>query len=162
MCSGRSRTTPSCRNFGNSLPWEACFLLLEPHFGCQIGPCKLHPINFGFSTLRRCCYVDVKPTTYEASFFLMLFYFPTKERLAAMRGTAQDRHTYSECAPLQGTKPRDLCLKDRTFRSFSLPVLNVVESFPGAMSPLGSKEPNEPFFSPHKVFVASRPQKSAR
>ena len=27
----------------------------------------------------------------------------------------------------------------------SLPVLAFVESFPGAMSPLGSKEPNEPF-----------------
>src|SRR5262249_40601738 len=48
------------------------------------------------------------------------------------------------------------------FREFPLPVLPVVESFPGAMSPLGSKEPNEPFLSPHKVFVASRPQKSAR
>src|SRR5262249_30641296 len=39
------------------------------------------------------------------------------------------------------------------FREFPLPVLPVVESFPGAMSPLGSKEPNEPFLSPHKVFV---------
>ena len=29
------------------------------------------------------------------------------------------------------------------------------------MSPLGSKEPNEPFLSPHTVFVSSRPQKSA-
>src|SRR5262249_38881224 len=28
------------------------------------------------------------------------------------------------------------------FREFPLPVLPVVESFPGAMSPLGSKEPN--------------------
>src|SRR5262249_39129467 len=35
------------------------------------------------------------------------------------------------------------------FREFPLPVLPVVESFPGAMSPLGSKEPNEPFLSPH-------------
>src|SRR5215510_14615665 len=48
------------------------------------------------------------------------------------------------------------------FREFPLPVLPVVASFPGAMSPLGSKDPNEPFLSPHKVFVASRPQKSAR
>src|SRR5262245_64367794 len=31
------------------------------------------------------------------------------------------------------------------YRAFPLPVLPVVESFTGAMSPLGSKEPNEPF-----------------
>ena len=37
-------TTLSCRNFGNSLPWKVCFLLLEPHCCCQIGLCKLHPI----------------------------------------------------------------------------------------------------------------------
>src|SRR5262245_34315773 len=24
---------------------EVCFLVLEPHFCCQIGPCKLHPKN---------------------------------------------------------------------------------------------------------------------
>src|SRR6195256_81363 len=59
-----------------------------------------------------------------------------------MRGTAVCRHTVLACAPLQGTKPRALCLKHRTVRSFSLPVLPVVESFPGAMSPLGSKESN--------------------
>src|SRR5258705_11034332 len=77
-----------------------------------------------------------------------------------MRGTAVCRHTDSQCAPLQGTKPRDLCLKHRTVRSFSLPVLALVESFPGAMSPLGSKEPNELFLSPHTVFVSSTPQQS--
>src|SRR5262249_46338775 len=33
---------------------EVCFLVLEPHFCCQIVPCKFRPINFGFSTLRRC------------------------------------------------------------------------------------------------------------
>jgi hypothetical protein len=27
---------------------KVCFLVLEPHFGCQIGLCKV-PINFGFS-----------------------------------------------------------------------------------------------------------------
>jgi mRNA-degrading endonuclease toxin of MazEF toxin-antitoxin module len=35
----------------------------------------------------------------------------------------------------------------------------VVEAFPGAPSPLGSKEPNQLFFSRHRVFVASRPQR---
>src|SRR5215467_3160402 len=30
------------------------FLILEPHFCSQFVPCKLHPVNFGFSTLRRC------------------------------------------------------------------------------------------------------------
>src|SRR5262245_37973322 len=69
----------------------------------------------------------------------------TKERLPAIRGTAHSRHTDLGCAPLLGTRPRDLCLKHRTFRSFSLPLLVLVESFPGAMSPLGSKEPNELF-----------------
>src|ERR687891_2380840 len=33
---------------------KVCFLVLESHCCCQIGLCKLHPINFGFSTLRRC------------------------------------------------------------------------------------------------------------
>jgi hypothetical protein len=32
--------------------------------------------------------VDVKSQTRESSFFLWLFDFPTKERLAAIRGTA--------------------------------------------------------------------------
>src|SRR5437879_4559679 len=86
---------------------------------------------------------------------------PTKERLAAMRGTAVCRHTVLACAPLQGTKPRALCLKHRTVRSFSLPVLPVVESFPGAMSPLGSKESTELFVLPHRVFVSSRPPRCA-
>src|SRR5262245_56564984 len=39
------------------------------------------------------------------------------------------------------------------FREFPFPVLPVVESFPGAMSPLGSKEPNEPFLSPHRSLL---------
>jgi hypothetical protein len=71
----------------------------------------------------------------------------TKERLAAIRGTAHRRHTDSKCAPLSGTKPRALCLSQRTVRSLCpvLLVLPVVESFPGAMSPLGSKEPIELF-----------------
>ena len=87
---------------------------------------------------------------------------PTKERLAAIRGTAHGRHTDLGYVPLLGTMPRDLCLKDRTVRSCqSLPVLHVVESFPGAPSPLGSKEPNQLFFSRHRVFVASRPQRFA-
>ena len=33
---------------------EAWFLVLEPHFCCQFVLCKLHSINFEFSTLRRC------------------------------------------------------------------------------------------------------------
>src|SRR5262244_2070196 len=87
---------------------------------------------------------------------------PTKERLTAIRGTAHGRHTDLGYVPLLGTMPRDLCLKDRTVRSCqSLPVLQVVESFPGAPSPLGSKEPYQLFFSRHRVFVASRPQRCA-
>ena len=62
-----------------------------------------------------------------------------------MRGTAHGRHTDLGCAPLSGTRPRDLCLKDRTLRSVSLLVLPVVESFPGAVSPLRSTEPHERF-----------------
>src|SRR5215472_16269351 len=46
-------------------------------------------------------------------------------------------------------------LKRRTFRSFCLLVLLVVESFPGTQSPLGSKEPIEPFVGPHKVVASS-------
>jgi hypothetical protein len=71
----------------------------------------------------------------------------TKERLAAIRGTAHGRHTDLGYVPLLGTMPRALCLKDRTIRSCqSLPVLRVVESFPGAPSSLGSKEPESTFF----------------
>src|SRR4029077_16856412 len=113
--------------------------------------------------LRPGCYVDVKLQTDESSFFSYdSIRFPTKERLAAIRGTAHDRHTDLGYVPLLGTMPRDLCLKDRTVRSCqSLPVLHVVESFPGAPSPLGSKEPNQLFFSRYRVFVASRPQRFA-
>jgi hypothetical protein len=50
---GRGRTTPTSRNFGKSRPFKVCFLVLEL-LCCQIGLCKLHSINFGFSTLRRC------------------------------------------------------------------------------------------------------------
>jgi hypothetical protein len=38
---GRGQTTLSCWNFGNSLPMEVCFLVLEPHFCCQFVLCKL-------------------------------------------------------------------------------------------------------------------------
>ena len=55
----------------------------------------------------RACYVDVNNPD-------------PKERLPAMRGTAHGRHTYLECAPLYGHKPRDLCLKGRTIKSLSL------------------------------------------
>src|SRR5262245_57859207 len=65
---------------------------------------------------------------------------PTKERLAAIRGTAHGRHTDLGYVPLLGTMPRDLCLKDRTVRSCqSLPVLQVVESFPGHRLLLGQR-----------------------
>jgi hypothetical protein len=43
-------------------------------------------------------------------------------------------------APSKALRPGISVLKDRTFRRFSLLVLPVVESFPGAQSPLGSKE----------------------
>ena len=82
----------------------------------------------------------------------------TKERLAAIRGTAHGRHTDLGYVPLLGTMPRDLCLTDRTVRRCqSLPVLKV------ASRSLGHrlswvKEPNQPFFSRHRVFVASEPQ----
>src|SRR5918996_386798 len=36
------------------------------------------------------------------------FSFPTKERLAAMRGTAHGRHTDSQCAPLRHKAPGSL------------------------------------------------------
>ena len=86
---------------------------------------------------------------------------PTQERLAAMRGTAPGRHTDSECAPLSGTLPRALCLRGRTLRRRSpLPVLPVVEAFPGAPSPLGSQAPKKAWLAPHTVAVASRPPQS--
>src|SRR3990170_1166267 len=91
------------------------------------------------------CYVDVKSINHECSWFSYDFFsLPTQKRLAAIRGTARGRHTDLRCA-LSGTTPRDLCLKDRTFRSLFLLVLAAVESFPGAQSPLGSKEPIELF-----------------
>jgi hypothetical protein len=64
----------------------------------------------------------------------------TKERLPAIRGTAHGPHTDLGCALSMGTRPRDLCLKGRTMKSLSLPILALVESFPGAMSPLRSKD----------------------
>src|SRR5687768_14516954 len=107
------------------------------------------------TSCRRACHLEPfgraamwMSSRYTAMLLFFPFFFPAQERLAAMRGTAPGRHTDFKCAPL-GTKPRDLCLKDRTVRSFALPVLTAVESFPGAMSPLGSKEPNELFVSPH-------------
>ena len=77
----------------------------------------------------------------------MFLTIPTKERLAAIRGTAPGRHTYLECAPLQAQSPGLSVSANEPVRSFYLllPVLTVVESFPGAMSLLGSKEPNELF-----------------
>ena len=60
-------------------------------------------------------------------------------------------------APSKALRPGISVLKDRTFRRFSLLVLPVVESFPGAQSPLGSKEPIEPFVGPHKVVASSTP-----
>ena len=61
-----------------------------------------------------------------------------------MRGTAPGRHTDLGCAPFSGTQgPGISVLKGRTLRSTALPVLLVVESFPGAVSPLGSWERNE-------------------
>jgi len=84
------------------------------------------------------------------------FASPTKERLAAIRGTASCRHTYLECVLLSGTVPRALFLSHRTVRSFCLPVLPVVESFPGAPSPLGSKEPNEPALLLHFTLCQTR------
>jgi len=38
---GQGRTTPTSRNFGKSLPFKVCFLVLAPHFCCQFVPCKL-------------------------------------------------------------------------------------------------------------------------
>src|SRR5216684_149520 len=58
-------------------------------------------------------------------------------------------------APSKALRPADLCLKGRTFRRSFLLVLAVVESFPGAQSPLGSKEPIELFLSSRKVFVSA-------
>jgi hypothetical protein len=98
-----------------------------------------------FASLLCGCQVGEHTSPLVIRFFPMLKQPSTKERLPAIRGTAHNRHTDLGCAPLSGTRPRDLCLKHRTFRSFSLRLLVLVESFPGAMSPLGSKEPNELF-----------------
>src|SRR5262245_65693476 len=103
------------------------------------------PLRSSFENLLCGCQVAEHTSTLVIRFSPMLKQPFTKERLPAIRGTAHSRHTDLGCAPLLGTRPRDLCLKHRTFRSFSLPLLVLVESFLGAMSPLGSKEPNELF-----------------
>ena len=72
---------------------------------------------------------------------------PTKKRdclLCVARHTAV---TPTWDAPfLRAQGPRDLCLKGRTMKSLSLPILALAESFPGAMSPLRSKELYEPIY----------------
>jgi hypothetical protein len=35
---GQGRTTPTSRNFGKSLPFKACFLVLAPHFAVNLSP----------------------------------------------------------------------------------------------------------------------------
>ena len=62
--------------------------------------------------------------------------------------------------PLRYYAPGSLS-QGSNLRRFFLLVLPVVESFPGAQSPLGSKEPIELFLSPRKVFVASTPPRPA-
>src|SRR6266545_3772120 len=69
---------------------------------------------------------------------------PTKERLPAIRGTAQGRHTDLGCAPLFWHKAPGSLSQATNHQEFVSPVLALVESFPGAMSPLGSKESHEP------------------
>src|SRR5918994_4597639 len=98
------------------------------------------------------CYGDVKSSRHKTSH---IFKFPRPKRdwlpcVARLDG----RHTLLRCVPLSGTLPRALCLRGRIFRESKTPrLLCVVESFPGAQSPLGSKEPNELSLSPHTVFV---------
>src|SRR5262249_29322444 len=94
------------------------------------------------------------------SFSFMTFVLPDQRETCcyAWHGT-RPSHLLA-MRPSLGHKAPDLCLKGRTVRSFFLPVLSIVESLPGAMSPPGSKEPNEPFLLPHRVFVSSTPQKS--
>jgi hypothetical protein len=65
-----------------------------------------------------------------------------------MRGTAHGRHTDLGCALSMGTKPRDLFLRHEP----SGPVLALVESFPGAMSPLRSKELYDLILSLHPSY----------
>ena len=69
---------------------------------------------------------------------------PTKERLPAIRGTAHGRHTDLGCAPLFWHKAPGSLSQATNHQEFVSPVLALVESFPGAMSPLGSKESYEP------------------
>src|SRR6266511_766276 len=69
---------------------------------------------------------------------------PTKERLPAIRGTAQGRHTDLGCAPLFWHKAPGSLSQATNHQEFVSPVLALVESFPGAMSLLGLKESYEP------------------
>src|SRR6266545_8101307 len=69
---------------------------------------------------------------------------PTKERLPAIRGTAHGRHTDLGCVPLFSHKAPGSLSQATNHQEFVSPVLALVESFPGAMSPLGSKESYEP------------------
>jgi ABC-type nitrate/sulfonate/bicarbonate transport system substrate-binding protein len=102
------------------------------------------------ATLR--CYVDVKSHTRVLFFLKHSFASRPKRDLLPYVARHTGRHTSLQCALSKGTRPRALCLKSRTFRSCqSLPVLRNGESFPGAMSPLGSKEPNEPVLSRRMV-----------
>src|SRR6266540_4903874 len=69
---------------------------------------------------------------------------PTKERLPAIRGTAHGRHTDLGCVPHFSHKAPGSLSQATNHQEFVSPVLALVESFPGAMSPLGSKESYEP------------------
>src|SRR6266545_2758889 len=77
---------------------------------------------------------------------------PTKERLPAIRGTAQGRHTDLGCAPLFWHKAPGSLSQATNHQEFVSPVLALVESFPGAMSPLGSKDSDGVFQQPASVL----------
>ena len=62
---------------------------------------------------------------------------PTKERLTAMRGTAHGRHTDLSAPLCVGHKTPGSLSQGPNRSGVYLPVLSIVESFPGAMSPLG-------------------------
>ena len=91
----------------------------------------------------------------------VVLYQPKRDRLLYLaRPTAV---TLTCDAPiLKALRPGALFLKDRILWSFILLVLALVESFPGAQSPLGSKEPIELFPSFRKVVVSLTPPKLAR
>jgi len=110
--------------------------------------------NVSFPLRLSCCYVDVKPTTIRGLFFFYnLFTSRPKRDLLLCVARHRPSH-YSECAPLKGTKPGISVSQGRTVRSFSLPVLLASSRSLGDVSSW-VKGANEPFFSPHKVFVSS-------